>query len=604
MAQVFVPENPREREQLQGGVGVSDREERPQRRPYTSRRFGTIDLVVILVVVAAVSLLVLAAARWATPLTPSNTISLSPSVLPAYAGYSLLRMILGYLLSLIFTLVYGQIAATRRRAETVMIPLLDILQSIPILSFLPTVILVLVAAFPHSNVGLELSSVIFIFTSMAWNMTFSFYHSARTLPSDLQEVSTITRLRPWQRFVRLVVPASMIGLIWNSMMSWAGGWFFLMASEQFTLGSRSYQLPGLGSYLQAAANAGDTVALILGLFTLVLLIVLLDLVFWRPLVAWADKFKVEMSSGADEPHSFVLDTLRRSALIAAINRSVFRPLGSLIARFLNRIQPLPKEEVPEKEQASRQVSPRRIVNIVFVLLLIVLVLLGLWGALQLLVQVQLAEWGTLVLAALTTWLRTLTALLIGVAWTVPAGVAIGLSPRWSRRLQPVVQVVASIPATALFPVLLLALIALPAGLNIAALLLMLLGTQWYILFNVIAGAMSIPSDLREATTVYHVLSWRRWRTLILPGIFPYLITGLLTASGGAWNASIVSEYVQFSGHTYSIFGLGASIAGAAAAANYPVLLAATLLMAAFVVVINRLAWKRLYALAERRYTLD
>jgi len=462
----------------------------------------------------------------------------------------------------------------------------------------------LVAAFPNSNIGLELSSVIFIFTSMAWNMTFSFYHSARTLPSDLQEVATISRLRPWQRFVKLVVPASMIGLIWNSMMSWAGGWFFLMASEQFTLGPRSYQLPGLGSYLQAAANAGNTGDILLGLFTLVLLIVLLDLVFWRPLVAWADKFKVEMSSGADEPHSFVLNTLRRSALIAAVNQRVFRPIGSFVARLLNRLQPLTKEEIPEKEQKSRRPSPRRIVNIVFVLLLIVLVLLGLWGALKLLVQVQLVIWGSLILAAFVTWLRTLAALLIGVVWTVPAGVAIGLSPRWSRRLQPIVQVVASIPATAVFPVLLLALIALPAGLNIAALLLMLLGTQWYILFNVIAGAMSIPSDLREATTIYHVLSWRRWRTLILPAIFPYLITGLLTASGGAWNASIVSEYVQFSGHTYSIFGLGASIAEAAARANYPVLLAATLLMAAFVVLINRLAWKRLYALAERRYTLD
>jgi NitT/TauT family transport system permease protein len=604
MAQVFVPDNPREREQLQGGVSVSDRLEQPQRRPYTSRRFGTIDLVVILAVVAAVSFLVLAAARWATPLTPAVTINLSPSALPAYAGYSLLRMILGYLLSLIFTLIYGQIAATRRRAEAVMIPLLDILQSIPILSFLPTVILLLVAAFPNSNVGLELSSVIFIFTAMAWNMTFSFYHSARTLPSDLKEVATITRLRPWQRFVKLVVPASMIGLIWNSMMSWAGGWFFLMASEQFTLGPRSYQLPGLGSYLQAAANAGNTGDILLGLLTLVIVIVLLDLVFWRPLVAWADKFKVEMSSGADEPHSFVLNAIRRSALIAAINQRVFRPIGSFIARFLNRIQPLAKEEVPEKEKSLPRLSPRRIVNSIFVLLLIVLVLFGLWGAVKLLVQVQLATWGSLLLAAFVTWLRTLAALLIGVAWTVPAGVAIGLSPRWSRRLQPIVQVVASIPATAVFPVLLLALLALPAGLNIAALLLMLLGTQWYILFNVIAGAMSIPSDLREATTIYHVLSWRRWRTLILPAIFPYLITGLLTASGGAWNASIVSEYVQFSGHTYSIFGLGASIAEAAAQPNYPVLLAATLLMAAFVVLINRLAWKRLYALAERRYTLD
>jgi NitT/TauT family transport system permease protein len=603
MAQVFVPENPRERERLQGGVSVSDREQRPQRKEYVPRRFGTIDLILILVLVAGVSLLVLAAARWATPLTPAVTINLSPTALPAYAGYSLLRMILAYLLSLIFTLIYGQIAATRRRAETVMVPLLDILQSIPILSFLPTVILLLVAAFPHSNVGLELSSVIFIFTSMAWNMTFSFYHSARTLPTDLQEVATIMRLRPWQRFVRLIVPASMIGLIWNSMMSWAGGWFFLMASEQFTLGSRSYQLPGLGSYLQAAANAGNTGALLLGLFTLVLLIVLLDLVFWRPLVAWADKFKVELSSGADESHSFVLDTIRRSTIIAVANRRVFRPLGSLIARFLNRLQPLSEEESIEKEQVSRGLSIRRMVNIVFVLLLIVLVLLGVWGAIGLLVQVNLAMWGSLLLAAFSTWLRTLTALLVGVAWTVPAGVAIGLSPRWSRRLQPIVQVVASIPATALFPVLLLALIGLPYGLSFAAILLMLLGTQWYILFNVIAGAMAIPSDLREATTVYHVFSWRRWRTLILPAIFPYLVTGLLTASGGAWNASIVSEYVQFNGQTHSIFGLGASIAEAAAGANYPVLLAGTLLMAAFVVLINRLAWKRLYALAERRYTL-
>ncbi len=603
MAQVFVPDNPREREQLQGGIGVSDRFERPQRKPYTPRRFGTIDLIVILVAVSGASLLVLAAARWATPLTPANTISISPSVLPAYAGYSLLRMILGYLLSLVFTLIYGQIAATRRRAATVMIPLLDILQSIPILSFLPTVILVLVAAFPHSNVGLELSSIIFIFTSMAWNMTFSFYHSARTLPADLQEVTTITRLRPWQRFIRLVVPASMIGLIWNSMMSWAGGWFFLMASEQFTLGSRSYQLPGLGSYLQAAANAGNTGALLLGLFTLVLLIVLLDLLFWRPLVAWADKFKVELSSGADEPHSFVLDILRRSALIGAINRKVFRPIGSFIARLLNRLQPLPVEEMTEKEHVARRPSLRRIVNTIFGLLLIILVLLGLWGAGHLLVQVHITEWETLLLAAFATWLRTLTALFIGVAWTVPAGVAIGLSPRWSRRLQPIVQVVASIPATALFPVLLLALIELPNGLSFAAILLMLLGTQWYILFNVIAGAMAIPSDLREATTVYHVLSWRRWRTLILPGIFPYLVTGLLTASGGAWNASIVSEFVQFGGQTHSIFGLGASIAESAATANYPELLAGTLLMAAFVVLINRLVWKRMYALAESRFTL-
>ena len=604
MAQVYLPDDPRVRAQLEGAETPAVKEQ-PRRRPRKRRRFGGIDLVVFLAFIATATLIVLAAARWTTPLTPAVTIDLSPSVLPAYAGYSLLRMMLAYVLSLAFTLIYGRIAATNRRAEVVMVPLLDILQSIPILSFLPAVTLALVAAFPHSNIGLELASVILIFTSQAWNMTFSFYHSERTLPTDLQEVSTVTRLRPWRRFLVLELPSSMIGLIWNSMMSWAGGWFFLMASEQLTIGSRSFQLPGLGSYLQAAANAGNTGAILLGLAALVALIVLLDLLFWRPLVAWADKFKVELSSGADTPHSPVLDALRRSALIALVNRKVFRPLGRLLASLLDRLQPLPGASSPEPlpAQASRFPPVRKVASWVFVFLLGVLALFGLWSMVQLLVQVNLGTWGTLLLAAFATWLRTLAALLIGVAWTVPAGVAIGLSPKWSRRLQPVVQVIASIPATAVFPVLLLALVGLPGGLSWAAVLLMLLGTQWYILFNVIAGAMAIPSDLREATTVYHVSGWRRWRTLILPAIFPYLVTGMLTASGGAWNASIVSEYVQFQGHITSTFGLGASIASAAAAANFPVLLAATVLMAAFVVILNRLAWKRLYALAERRYTL-
>jgi NitT/TauT family transport system permease protein len=603
MAQVYLPDNPRERDQLQQGKSVSGVKEVQPRRSTRPKRRGLVDVVVFVVVLALITLIVLAASRWTAPLTPAVHIDLSPTALPAYAGYSLLRMGLGYLLSLLFTLIYGHVAATNRRAERVMVPLLDVLQSIPILSFLPAVILALVAAFPHSNIGLELASVILIFTSQAWNMTFSFYHSARTLPADLKEVTTITRLRPWQRFLKLELPSSMIGLIWNSMMSWAGGWFFLMAAEQFTLGKQSFQLPGLGSYLQAAANAGNVQAILFGLFTLILLIILLDFFFWRPLVAWADKFKVELSSGADAPHSPVLDALRRSALIAATNRRVFRPLGAFFARLLNRIQPLPGEAFPGELKESRLPTPRRIIGLLIGLVGAALLLLGLWEAGQLLFQVDPSTWGTLILAAGATWLRTLAALAIGVAWTVPAGVAIGLSPRWSHRLQSVVQVIASIPATALFPVLLLALIDLPGGLSLAAILLMLLGTQWYILFNVIAGAMAIPTDLREASTVYHVTAFRRWRKLILPAIFPYLVTGILTASGGAWNASIVSEYVQFDQHTYSTLGLGASIAEAAAAANFPVLLAGTLLMAAVVVTLNRLLWKRLYALAERRYTL-
>jgi NitT/TauT family transport system permease protein len=378
-----------------------------------------------------------------------------------------------------------------------------------------------------------------------------------------------------------------------------------MASEQFTLGPRSFQLPGLGSYLQAAANAGNTGALLFGLATLIILIVLLDVLFWRPLVAWADKFKIELSSGSDEPHSFVLDLLRRSAFVALVNQRVFRPLGSLLTHVLKWLQPVPDPEqaTEVQEQHHRSLSWQPIISWVLVAVLGILILVGLWLMLRLLVQLDLPTWGNLLVAALATWLRILAALVIGVAWTVPLGVAIGLSPRWSRRLQPLVQIVASIPSTALFPLLLLALVSLPGGLSLAAILLMLLGTQWYLLFNVIAGAMAIPSDLREATTVYHVTGWRRWRTLILPAIFPYLVTGLITASGGAWNASIVSEYVQFNNHTVSTVGLGASIASAAAAGDFPALLAGTLMMALVVVALNRLVWKRLYALAEHRYTL-
>lgn len=602
MAQIYLPDNDREREQLQSSVNAPDVAPLTRYEEHPARRFGGVDLLITLVVLAGITLLVMAASHWAAPMTPVATIQLTPGMLPVYAGYSLLRMLLAYLLSLVFTLTYGHVAATNRRAGTIMVPILDILQSIPILSFLPVVVLALVAAFPHTNIGLELASILLIFTSQAWNMTFSFYHSARTLPTDLKEFSAIARLRPWQRFIKLEAPAAMIGLIWNSMMSWAGGWFFLMAAEQFVLGKRSFQLPGLGSYLQVAASTGNTGALLLGLLTLVLLIVLLDVLFWRPLVAWADKFKLEQNSDADAPTSPVLDLLRSSALVATVTRRLFRPAGTLLARLLNRVQPLPNPLVaPEK--LSRRPTARRILNWMVAVLLAVVILYAGWNMLLLLSGVSLATWGTLLLAAGATWLRTLVALAIGVAWTVPVGVAIGLSPRWSKRLQPLVQIVASIPATAVFPVLLPLLVALPGGLSLAAVVLMLLGTQWYILFNVIAGAMAVPGDLKEATVIYHVTRWRRWRTLILPAIFPYLVTGLLTASGGAWNASIVSEFVQFNGRTVFTFGLGSAIANAANQANSAVLLAGTLLMSAVVVLINRVLWKRLYSLAERRYTL-
>jgi NitT/TauT family transport system permease protein len=565
-----------------------------------------IDASLLLLLVAAAYGLVVAASRWAAPLTPNAQIDLSFTALPLYAGLSTLRMALAYLLSLAFSLVYARIAFASRPAERVMLPLLDILQSIPILSFLPGVVLGLVALFPRSNFGLELAAIILIFTSQAWNMAFSFHQSLLTIPKSLREVASMHRLNFWQRFTRLEVPFGMIALIWNSMMSWAGGWFFLLAAEQFTLGSHSFQLPGLGSYLQTAANAGDLGALGLGLLTLIIVIVLLDQLLWRPLRAWADRFKIEQTASGQPPISAVLLILRRSALLNWASRHLFSPTSAALDRLMNRLLPTPEATLTTQPSQTTRWRPllRRAAGILLLTALAALTLWGIIAAGRLVFTLSADDWASIALSTGATLLRTTAALLIGVAWTVPLGVAIGLNPRLAQRAQPIVQMAASIPALSVFPALLLLLIGLPGGLNIAAIALMLLGTQWYILFNVIAGASAIPSDLREAAAIYKLRGWRRWRTLILPAIFPYLVTGMLTATGGAWNASIVSEYVTFNNHTYSTIGLGALIASSANAGNFALLLAATLAMSAVVVAVNRLFWRRLYVLAEQRFRLE
>ena len=543
-----------------------------------------------------------AAAEWRAPLSPGFRISLSPAKLPYYAALSTLRMVLAYIVSLVFSLAYARFAASSKAAERVMLPLLDILQSIPILSFMPGVVLGLVALFPGRTLGLELAAVILIFTSQAWNLAFSFHQSLITIPSELTEAARIYRLGFWRKFTRLEVPFGVISLIANSMMSWAGGWFFLMASEQFAVGDGSLRLPGLGSYLAAAADAGDTRALVFGLLTLVIVIVLLDQILWRPLLAWSDRFKFE-SAGSNAPTSRVLDALRGSRLIDALRSRVLRPAARRIDHALSasRNGDTP-ETMPETMTPGRR-RKRRGIGIVALALAAAAVLWGAALAAHALSGLTRSDWGRVGESAGATLARTTIALVLAAAWTIPAGVAIGTNPRWARRLQPIVQITASIPATAVFPVLLLALLAVPGGLNVAAVALMLLGTQWYVLFNVIAGAMSIPSDLKEAATMYHVVGWRRWKTLILPAIFPYLVTGMITATGGAWNASIVAEYVTFAGHTTSTTGLGALIAGAAERGDFPVLLAGTLVMAGIVIVINRLLWRRLYGYAETRFRL-
>jgi NitT/TauT family transport system permease protein len=555
------------------------------------------DVVIFGVCLSLFYGLIVIARTWLHPFTPEAQISRSVAMLPAYAAYSLSRIALAYLLSLTFTLVYGYIAAYNKTAERIMIPLLDVLQSIPVLSFLPGVMLAMVALFPRSQLGLELGSILLIFTGQVWNMAFSFYSSLKSIPRELREVATIYRLSWWQRFTQLELPYASIGLVWNSMMSVAGGWFFLMACEMFVLGERDFRLPGLGSYLQTAASAGDTRSIALGLAAMISVIVLLDQLVWRPVIAWADKFKFEQVESANAPQSSVLDLLRRSPVVGYVGSKLFAPIGERLTRhFAVRAAASANRD----RRAASKVWIGRALAAVFLAVVFYTAI----EAVRMLSGLDRDETRMILFGAGATFLRVNVALLIGAAWAIPAGVRIGFSPRLARIAQPLAQIAASVPATALFPVVLLVLIRVGGGLGVGSILLMLLGTQWYILFNVIAGAMAIPTDMKEAASVFHFSVVDRWRLLILPGIFPYLVTGTVTAAGGAWNASIVAEYFRFKGETLSTIGLGATISQATDAGNFRLLLASTTMMAALVVTINRLVWRRLYRLAEERYKLE
>jgi NitT/TauT family transport system permease protein len=392
------------------------------------------------------------------------------------------------------------------------------------------------------------------------------------------------------------LPYAAIGLIWNSMMSVAGGWFFLMACEMFVLGTRDFRLPGLGSYLQTASGDGNTRAILWGLVAMITVIVLLDQLVWRPVIAWAQKFKFEQVESADAPKSPILTLLRRSRTMATIQKKIGQPLGEKLALHFARRQLMP---APPEPSSSRKWLRRAVAIIV-----LLAITLAVADAFRLLTGLQRSDFRALGIGASATFLRVLCALIIGTAWTVPVGVWIGFNPKLARIAQPVAQVAASVPATALFPVVLLVLIRIGGGLGIGSIVLLLLGTQWYVLFNVIAGAIAIPTDLKEAAEVFRFTTADRWRTLILPGIFPYLVTGLVTAGGGAWNASIVAEYFHFKGQTISTVGLGATISRATDSGNFPLLLAATIMMAAIVVTVNRTVWRPMYRLAESRFRLE
>jgi NitT/TauT family transport system permease protein len=535
------------------------------------------------------------AQSWSAPMNSQAEISLSPASLPKYVLWSVLRIAAAYLISLVFTLIYGYTAAYNRRAEKFMIPLLDTLQSIPVLSFLPGVMISMVALFPTRQLGVELGSILLIFTGQVWNMTFSFYSSLKTIPAEMREAATAYRLSWWQRFWQLELPQAAIGLIWNSMMSVAGGWFFLMACEMFVLGSRDFRLPGLGSYLQTAANAGDTRAILWGVTTMIATIVVIDQIIWRPVIAWAQKFKLEQVSG-EAPRSPVLTWLRSSRLLPFVSRSWIFPLREKLDLHFARMG--------KQSPSSRTRRTTRWLVGAAGFIALAGIAYAVAKMLSMISTLSAVELRHILSGAGATFLRVEFALLLAAMWTIPVGVAIGLRPRLSAVAQPIAQVAASVPATALFPIILMILIRAGGGLGIGSIILLLIGTQWYILFNVIAGATAIPADLKEVCSTYRLSSLDRWRTLFLPAVFPYLVTGFVTASGGAWNASIVAEYFHFRGETFSTLGLGAIISQATDSGNFRVLLAATVIMALIVVTINRLVWRRLYAIAATRFTIQ
>jgi NitT/TauT family transport system permease protein len=566
---------------------------------HRARAFSWVDLLVVVGLAGILFAVIDLAGEWTAPHRATVEINPSPWALPGYTLISLARGLIAYCISLVFTLLYGYWAAKDRLAGRVLIPLLDILQSIPVLAFLPGLLFALSALFPRNNVGLELAAVLLIFTGQAWNMTFSYYHSLRSVPQDQQDCATAYRFTWWQRLKWVELPYSTMGLVWNSMMSMAGGWFFLMICETYRLGDDDFRRPGLGSYMQSAYEAGRFDSVAWALFAMLLMIVALDQLLWRPVVVWSQKFRVEEGGDQIVMSSWFLNWLRRSRIIAFIAKWFARFFrGKETAAAIRKPTRIEQPAAP----ASRWGS---IASITAFAILLAVLSYGGWKLVVLLRQVRLDQWRDTLVAGVLTLSRVLVSTALGTLWALPAGLAIGLSPRLSRIFQPIVQVAASFPAPMLFPLVIALLQIAGISLNWGCVLLMLLGTQWYILFNVIAGAMAVPADLREAARSYRLSRWQRFRMLYFPSVFPYLVTGWVTAAGGAWNTSIVAEYFELSGgETLRAHGLGAMISEATKAKDFPLEAASVLVMATVVVVFNRTVWRRLYDLAERRYSLS
>ncbi|BBP64536.1 ABC transporter permease [Pseudomonas sp. Cab53] len=527
----------------------------------------------------------------------SSPLSLDLSHLPAYTLRTTLRMFIALFASLVFSLVVATLAAKSRKAALVILPALDILQSVPVLGFLTFTVVFFMGLFPGKETGVECAAIFAIFTSQVWNMTFSVYQSLRTVPHDLQEVSRQFALSPWQRFVRLELPFATPGLVWNMMMSMSGGWFFVVASEAITVGDTTVSLPGIGSWLALAIAQKNTVAIAWAVFAMAGVIILYDLLFFRPIVAWADRFRFEQTASQKRPRSRVYDLLRATRLVPWVLLVLEDLMAALpldrLARFARRLR------------FHTGARFNRLVDLAWRSLVAVACLVG---------AVQLSRFigSTLGLGdvievfglGLATLLRVAVLIVLASVVWVPIGVWIGLNPRWAERLQPIAQLLAAFPANVLFPFAVVAIVALKLNPNVWLSPLMVLGTQWYILFNVIAGASALPTDLREAARSFQVRGWQWWRQVALPGVFPYYVTGALTAAGGSWNASIVAEAVSWGHEHLYASGLGSFIALATSAGDLQRVALGVSVMAMFVVGFNRLLWRPLYGYAERRLRID
>ncbi|QXZ12431.1 ABC transporter permease subunit [Pseudomonas sp. AO-1] len=530
----------------------------------------------------------------------SEVISLDPGNLPEYAMRTTLRMLAAMVAALVFTLLYGTLAAKSRRAEKLLVPVLDILQSVPVLGYISFTVTFFLLLFPGRVLGAEFAAIFAIFTSQAWNMTFSFYQSLRMLPRDLVEVSTNLQLSGWQRFWKLDVPFAMPGLIWNMMMSMSGGWFFVVASEAITVGDQTITLPGIGSYLALAIAQKDLHAVGCVILTMIVVILIYDQFLFRPLVSWADKFRMEnTASQTAAPESWVLNLIQRTRLI----QRLLRPFSRAISRLGNMRLNLPR--AARQAMTSDNPATSRRIDWIWGALIALLTVYALYHiVLYVGTEVTIAEVGHVLLLGFYTLLRVAGLIFIASLIWVPLGVMIGLRPALAEKIQPLAQFLAAFPANLLFPVFVIVILRYQLNPDIWLSPLIVLGTQWYILFNVIAGASAFPNDYKEAATNFRIRGWLWWRKVMLPGIFPYYVTGAITASGGAWNASIVSEFVSWGQDKVVAHGLGAYIAQTTAAGDFPKITLGVVVMAIFVVAFNRLVWRPMYAVAENKLRLN